>query len=185
MASCLSHLGVFSVSRRSASTIGLLILLALVASREVLAQSTGSIGPDHATAPSGNDEVPPGGCTPIGVTASGEIVFPLTCRAFLERRRGPIDEPKSAAPIEKPAQAEKAEAPVVIAPAQVAAPAKSEPVVQPPAEADPRSTSSIDEQERHSSRETRRSSHARHERHRHERTGRRRRRSSSSDDYGG
>jgi len=30
---------------------------------------------------------PPGGCTPIGVTASGEIVFPLTCRDFIERHK--------------------------------------------------------------------------------------------------
>jgi hypothetical protein len=30
---------------------------------------------------------PPGGCTPIGVTASGEIVFPLTCRDFIEKHK--------------------------------------------------------------------------------------------------
>jgi hypothetical protein len=28
-----------------------------------------------------------GGCLPIGVTASGEIVFPFTCKAFIERLR--------------------------------------------------------------------------------------------------
>jgi hypothetical protein len=36
------------------------------------------------------DDVPPGGCTPIGLTASGEMVFPLLCRALLEQQRGPI-----------------------------------------------------------------------------------------------
>jgi len=39
---------------------------------------------------------PPGGCTPIGVTASGEIVFPLTCRDFIERHKA-ADRPSSEA----------------------------------------------------------------------------------------
>ena len=38
------------------------------------------------------DDVPPGGCTPIGLTASGEMVFPLLCRALLEQQRGPISQ---------------------------------------------------------------------------------------------
>lgn len=33
------------------------------------------------------DEPPPGGCLPIGVTASGEVVFPFLCKGFLERSR--------------------------------------------------------------------------------------------------
>jgi hypothetical protein len=44
------------------------------------------------------DDVPPGGCTPIGLTASGEMVFPLLCRALLEQQRGPISEELPAAP---------------------------------------------------------------------------------------
>jgi hypothetical protein len=38
-----------------------------------------------------DDDVPGGECTPIGVTASGKLVFPMQCQAFLERRRGPED----------------------------------------------------------------------------------------------
>jgi hypothetical protein len=64
----------------------------MLASGAALAQTTGSTGPDST----GKDKVPPGGCLPIGVTASGEIVFPFTCKAFIERLRGPIEEPKPA-----------------------------------------------------------------------------------------
>jgi hypothetical protein len=38
-----------------------------------------------------DDDVPGGECTPIGVTASGKLVFPMQCQAFLEPRRGPED----------------------------------------------------------------------------------------------
>jgi len=40
-----------------------------------------------------DDDVPVlgGGCTPIGVTASGKLVFPMQCQAFLEPHRGPED----------------------------------------------------------------------------------------------
>jgi hypothetical protein len=38
-----------------------------------------------------DDDVPTGGCTPIGVTASGKLVFPMQCQAFPERHRGPED----------------------------------------------------------------------------------------------
>jgi hypothetical protein len=49
---------------------------------------------------------PPGGCLPIGVTASGEVVFPLLCKDFLDRTKGQAssqstDEQKQSA--EKPA----------------------------------------------------------------------------------
>ena len=92
--------------------------------------------------PSDKDEVPPGGCTPIGVTASGEIVFPFTCKGFLERVRGPMEEPKPAAQAEKPAPAQKSEA---AAPALAAVPAKTDPAVQ-PVEPDSSLTSSVGEQ---------------------------------------
>jgi hypothetical protein len=111
----------------------------LAASGAALAQTTQSVRPESIP-PSDKDEVPPGGCTPIGVTVSGEIVFPFTCKGFLERRRGPIEDPKPAAQAEKPAPAEKAETPA--APALAAVPAKSEPVSQ-PAETDLSLTSSI------------------------------------------
>jgi hypothetical protein len=44
------------------------------------------------------DDIPPGGCTPIGLTASGEMVFPLLCRALLEQQRGPISQEVPSAP---------------------------------------------------------------------------------------
>jgi hypothetical protein len=34
------------------------------------------------------DEVPLGGCMPIGLTASGNVVFPIACKTFLELQRG-------------------------------------------------------------------------------------------------
>jgi hypothetical protein len=33
---------------------------------------------------------PAGACTPIGLTANGEIVFPWECREIIERQRGPV-----------------------------------------------------------------------------------------------
>jgi hypothetical protein len=53
-----------------------------------------------------DDDAPTGGCTPIGVTASGKLVFPMQCKELLERHRGPVDSqlpvptnrPESAAP---------------------------------------------------------------------------------------
>jgi hypothetical protein len=36
------------------------------------------------------DSVPSGGCMPIGLTAQGDMVFPLQCRELLEQRRGPV-----------------------------------------------------------------------------------------------
>jgi hypothetical protein len=52
---------------------------------------------------------PPGSCTPIGVTASGEIVFPLTCRDFIEQHKA-ADRTSSGADT-KPAPAEISKAP--------------------------------------------------------------------------
>jgi hypothetical protein len=37
------------------------------------------------------EDVPTGGCMPIGVTASGKLVFPMQCQALLEPLRGPED----------------------------------------------------------------------------------------------
>jgi len=60
-------------------------------------------------AESSEDGPPPGGCNPIGVTASGEIVFPMTCKDFIERHKAE-DRPSSAAET-KPATAETGKAP--------------------------------------------------------------------------
>jgi hypothetical protein len=36
------------------------------------------------------EDVPPGGCTPIGLTAQGQLVFPMQCQVLLERHRGSV-----------------------------------------------------------------------------------------------
>ena len=83
-----------------------LALLFLLMSSAAPAQTTGTVDPSPATAqPSVKEDVAPGGCMPIGLTASGEIVFPIQCKEFIERHRGSAVEQKPAAVEEKPAAA--------------------------------------------------------------------------------
>src|SRR6266852_5176627 len=85
----------------------LLAILVSVMSSAALAQTTGAVNPSDAPAqPSGNADVPPGGCMPIGLTTSGEIVFPIQCKEFIEQHRGKDVEQKPAAVKEKPAAVE-------------------------------------------------------------------------------
>jgi hypothetical protein len=82
----------------------LLALLVSVTGSAALAQTTGAVNPSAASAqPSGNADVPPGGCMPIGLTTSGEIVFPIQCKEFIEQHRGKDVEQNSAAVEPKPA----------------------------------------------------------------------------------
>src|SRR5258705_13217365 len=92
----------------------LLALLLSVMSGAALAETTGAVNPGSVPAqPSANDDVPPGGCMPIGMTTAGEIVFPIQCKEFIERHRGaaggdkPAAEPKPGAGPAKPAAAEE------------------------------------------------------------------------------
>ena len=134
----------FEVFLGTGIPISLLSLLTLAASGDALAQTLGSIGSDPpAQATPDKDQIPRGGCMPIGVTASGEVVFPFTCKAFLEQRRGPIEEPKSTEQSSMPALTQKAGPPVAIAPQQAAASATNEGVTQ-PVEADSSPISSIE-----------------------------------------
>jgi hypothetical protein len=50
------------------------------------------------------DAVPPGGCMPIGLTAGGDLVFPMQCREIIERERGPVSEQPSKAPEQRSQQ---------------------------------------------------------------------------------
>src|SRR5882757_3672450 len=75
----------------------LLVFLLTVTSGAAFAQTTGTVDPSPAPAePSMKEDVPPGGCMPIGLTASGEIVFPIQCKEFIERQRGQAVEQKPA-----------------------------------------------------------------------------------------
>src|SRR5437879_8603819 len=82
----------------------LLALLLTLTGGAALAQTTGTVDPSPAPAePSMKEDVPPGGCMPIGLTASGEIVFPIQCKEFIERQREKAVEQKPAAVEDKPA----------------------------------------------------------------------------------
>jgi hypothetical protein len=72
-----------------------------------LAQTPGTIDPSPAPAePSTKEDMlPPGACMPIGVTVSGEIVFPFQCKDFIERQKA--GDQKPAAAEEKPAAGER------------------------------------------------------------------------------
>jgi len=55
-----------------------------------------------------DDQPPPGACKPIGLTVSGEVVFPLECRDFIERHKA-MSPPMTTPPIppeSRPAAAE-------------------------------------------------------------------------------
>jgi BA14K-like protein len=83
--------------------------LLLVTGGALIAQTTGSVDPNHGpVGPSAKQDVdpPPGGCMPIGVTASGEIVFPLQCMGFIERQQGTAVREKPAATDQKRPAAE-------------------------------------------------------------------------------
>ncbi len=104
----------------------LLALLLSVMSGAALAETTGAVNPGSVPAQSSaNDDVPPGGCMPIGMTTAGEIVFPIQCKEFIERHRGaavedkPAAEQKPAAAQAKPAAAEEKPAAVEARPAAV------------------------------------------------------------------
>ena len=99
------------------------VFLLTVTSSAALAQTTGTVNPSRAPAePSIKEDVPPGACMPIGLTASGEIVFPIQCKEFIERQRGKAMERKPAAE-EAPVQAAKQP--------DSAAPLESKPAAQP------------------------------------------------------
>lgn len=65
------------------SFVGIL-LLAMICEGGVRADET-AVKQDPASKAEGP---PPGACLPIGVTASGEVVFPLLCKDFLDRTKG-------------------------------------------------------------------------------------------------
>src|SRR5439155_21521315 len=106
--------------------LALLVFLPLMSSA-ALAQTTGALDPSPAPAkPSVSEDVPPGGCMPIGLTAAGEIVFPIQCRALIERARGNAVEQKPAAAGGKSATVEEKPAALEQKPAVEEKPAAAE-----------------------------------------------------------
>ncbi|MCA1454154.1 BA14K family protein [Bradyrhizobium sp. BRP22] len=78
----------------------LLMATIAIVSAAALAQTLSMAQENNAPRPVVED-VPPGGCMPIGLTASGEIVFPIQCKELIERHRaaaaGQNSEDKNAA----------------------------------------------------------------------------------------
>jgi hypothetical protein len=108
----------FAVSASGAFALALLTLI----NGAALAQMTGTVNPSPAPAePSVKEDVPPGGCMPIGMTASGEMVFPIQCKGIIERERGKVVGQKPAAVEEKPAAKQS----------ESASPENSKPVIKP------------------------------------------------------
>jgi hypothetical protein len=105
-----------------ASLVSLLATAALAQMNNEAAKTTGEPGlrPDLPKI----DSVPPGGCMPIGLTARGDLVFPMQCRELLERQRGPLSEEQRPA-LEQPTQsAQVAKPQQVVAPEQPRVPSK-------------------------------------------------------------
>jgi hypothetical protein len=98
-------------------------LLLFLMSGAAIAQTTGAVNPNPAPAEPSvkEDEPPPGGCMPIGLTVSGEMVFPIQCKEFIERHRGKAVEQKPAAVEEKSAAKQP----------EGVAPENSQPVIKP------------------------------------------------------
>jgi hypothetical protein len=67
----------------------LLVGVALLFCGGALAEGGRATSSGNGTDVPKTDNVPTGGCMPIGLTARGEMVFPMQCREILERERGP------------------------------------------------------------------------------------------------
>ena len=79
----------------------LCVVLLGVMTGAALAQITGTVNPSAVPA-----ETPDGGCKPIGLTASGEAVFPFQCKEFIERQKA-ANQKNAAERNQKPAAAEQ------------------------------------------------------------------------------
>jgi hypothetical protein len=73
-------------------------LLLVLMSSAAIAQTTGTLSPTASPDASAKEDVPAGSCMPIGMTASGEMVFPIQCKGIIERERGRPAEQKTAIP---------------------------------------------------------------------------------------
>jgi hypothetical protein len=122
-----------------------LFFLLTVTSGAAFAQATGTVDPSPPPAESSKEEdVPPGGCMPMGLTVSGKLVFPIQCKELVERYLGKAVEQKPAAAEERPGVSPPARAnsDALVKPAQTArqsegvVPEHSKPAIK-PVETDP------------------------------------------------
>jgi hypothetical protein len=99
------------------------------------------VGTARDAAAAETDGIPPGGCTPIGLTAQGEIVFPMQCRALLEQHRGPVasTQPSPAAAVPAAAAPAQTGLPPQTTTAESKAAADAEPTGSAKSEADDQS----------------------------------------------
>jgi hypothetical protein len=105
----------------------LLAVMGSVALAQTSSPAETGTAPAHPSAK--DDEPPPGACKPIGLTVSGEVVFPLECRDFIERHKAMIPptspptlpETRPAAAEAKPVAPEAKPATVEMKPATVEA----------------------------------------------------------------
>ena len=108
------------LASRICALCSVLVMLTGAAAR---AQSADPATPPPAPAqPSAQTEA--GGCEPIGLTASGEIVFPFRCKDMVERQRAAVTKPSEPTPAvaaAAPAAHEKSQAQPVAAAAKMTA----------------------------------------------------------------
>ena len=88
----------------SAAPAALGCLLVTLLGSPALAQTTDAAAPKPDVAAStAKQQPPPGGCMPIGVTVSGQIVFAFQCKDFIEQQKA-ADQDPAAAGEDKPAR---------------------------------------------------------------------------------
>src|ERR1700730_19388121 len=111
---------VASLAAKTCCALFICVLLTVIGGA-LFAQTTSSVNPSPVPAEPAvkqDDDPPPGGCMPIGVNASGVIVFPLQCAGFIERQHRIAVQEKPAVTDEKrPAAEEKPAAPAENPPA--------------------------------------------------------------------
>jgi hypothetical protein len=98
------------MTRFGSSVLGCLFAATLlIAGCSAIAQTIGAESPAQAPAdPIAKQNPPPGSCMPIGITVSGEIVFPFQCKEFIEQQKAVSRKPAGTA-----ASADAAEKPSV------------------------------------------------------------------------
>jgi len=73
-------------------------VLPMLTSAAALAQSTNAANPPPAPAQSSVPDEAGSGCEPIGLTASGEVVFPFRCKGVIELQRAAATKPADPTP---------------------------------------------------------------------------------------